>query len=336
MKLSVVIPLYNKEKYIDRCIKSLLAQDISLDEYEIIIVDDGSMDKGCLICQRYADKYANIRFFTQENAGPSAARNRGLEASKGNYIYFLDADDYIATNVLNTVLVRCEQNNLDILKFNTKEIEEGSSLDLLPQHLEETNCQVMDGITFVAERGLKNEAWRYFIKNDFLTDSGIKFTVGTLYEDAIFTASLFLKANRTAKVDWDVHRYVVVKNSIVTSKDRTHNLKFIHGMVNAVEIFNDLIKGLDHSHVDYQRVIKKLRAKQQTIVFALLIRTFKYSLLNFKDLKKILLKLNTLDAYPIDPKLGGIGKSNSNLIPIINNKNLLFFGLRLRRLMPLR
>jgi glycosyltransferase involved in cell wall biosynthesis len=336
MKLSVVIPLYNKEKYIDRCIKSLLTQDIALDDYEIIIVDDGSKDNGHLICQRYAEKYANIRFLRQENAGPSAARNRGLEVSKGNYIYFLDADDYIATNVINGVLEICEQNNLDILKFDTKEIEDGSLPDFLPQNLEVKTCQVMDGMAFIAERGLKNEAWRYFIKTDFLTDSGIKFTVGTLYEDAIFTASLFLKAKRMAKVNLDVHRYVVVKNSIVTSKDRKHNLKFIHGMVNAIEIFNDLIKGLNSSHSDYHRVVKKLKAKQQTLVFALLIRTFKYRLLNFKDLKQILLKLNKLEAYPIDNKLEGIGRAHSNLIPIINNKTLLFFGLRIRRLMPLR
>ena len=105
MKLSVVIPLYNKEKYIDRCLKSLLTQDVSLNEYEIVIVDDGSTDTGSFICKGYMEKYSNIHFFSQENAGPSAARNRGLEATNGDYIYFLDADDYIAKNVLTSILL---------------------------------------------------------------------------------------------------------------------------------------------------------------------------------------------------------------------------------------
>ncbi len=101
MKLSILIPLYNKEKYIERCLKSLLDQDISPSEYEIIIVDDGSKDSSAQIVENYAEKNANIHLISQQNQGPSVARNRCLEAAKGNYLYFLDADDYLATNVLN-------------------------------------------------------------------------------------------------------------------------------------------------------------------------------------------------------------------------------------------
>jgi glycosyltransferase involved in cell wall biosynthesis len=336
MKLSVVIPLYNKEKFIDRCLKSLLAQDLFPNEYEIIVIDDGSTDTGKLIGQSYADKYPNIHFFSQENAGPSAARNRGLEATKGDYIYFLDADDYLAYNTLNRPLELCQQNNLDILKFNTKEVKEDALPDFLPQKLEDKALQVMDGITYIANFFSKNEAWRYLVKKEFLTDTGIIFTEGTLYEDAIFTVSLFLKANRMAKANLDIHRYVVVQDSIVTNRDPVHNLKFIHGMVNAVEIINDLIKGLNSSHVNYHGAVKRLKAKQQALVFALIIRTFKYRLLNFKDLKKILVKLNKLEVYPIDPKIGGVAKSKTSILPIINNKTLLFFGIGIRRLIPLR
>jgi glycosyltransferase involved in cell wall biosynthesis len=336
MKLSVVIPLYNKEKYIDCCLKSLLDQDLPVNEYEIIIVDDGSTDTSSSIVQGYTEKYYNIHFIRQENAGPSAARNRGLEAAKGDYIYFLDADDYLVTNVLNSIIELCEQNNLEILKFNTKEIKENALPDLLPQKGKDIALKIMDGISFVAERGIKNEAWRYLIKKEFLIDTGIKFLEGTLYEDAIFTASLFLKAERMSKVNMDVHRYIQAQNSIATSRDVAHNVKFIHGMVNAVEKFHDLISGLDDSHMNYHGAVKKLKAKKQALVFALIIRTFKYRLLNFKDLKKILIKLNKLEAYPIDPKTGGVGKSMTNLLPIVNNKTLLFFGIRIRRLISTR
>ncbi len=340
MKLSIVIPLYNKEKYIDRCLRTLLAQDLSPNEYQIIIVDDGSKDGGGSIVQKYAEKHKNIQLISQQNQGPSVARNRGLEAAVGSYIYFLDADDYLATNVLNSLVELATQNELDILEFNTLQTVDGPEPDAVPQNLENLAVPVMDGITFISKYGFRNEAWRYIINKDLLTDTGIKFIEGTLYEDVIFTASLFLKANRMSKVDLDIHRYVVVENSIVTSRDPAHNLKFIRGMVYANEVLHELIKSLNSSHVNYHKVIKKLKARQQAFVFALLIRTFKHRLLTINELNEILVKMNKLEAYPIDPKIGGIGNGsfiyNMIFVPLVNNKTLLNLGMRMRRLIPSR
>jgi len=340
MKLSIVIPLYNKEKYIARCLDSLLAQDLSPSEYEIIIVDDGSKDSGGLIARDYAGKHGNIQFISQQNAGPSAARNRGLEAAKGAYVYFLDADDFLAANVFKSLLELAEQNKLDILEFNTMETKDGELPDSLPQNIKDLAVPVVDGITYIADHDFKNEAWRYIVNKSFLTATGIKFIEGTLYEDAIFTASLFLKANRISKANLDVHRYVIVENSIVTSKDAAHNLKFIQGMTYANEIIYDLIKSLDSSHVKYHEAVKKLKARQQAFVFALIIRTFKYRLLDLKDLKKTLVKMNKLGAYPINPKIGTIGNGspiyNMVFVPIFNSKSFLFLSIRIRRLIPSR
>ncbi|NJB70290.1 glycosyltransferase involved in cell wall biosynthesis [Saonia flava] len=342
MKLSILIPLYNKEKYIERCFKSLLDQGLSNNEYEIIIVDDGSKDSGAAIVDEYAEKHSNIQLIRQQNQGPSVARNKCLAAANGDYVYFLDADDYLATNVLRLIIALAVENDLEILEFDTKQIAESAALDFdsLTQNPQDLPVLVMDGISYVAEYGFRNEAWRYIVKRSLLVDAGVRFIEGTLYEDAIFTASLFITAHRMAKVDIDVHRYIVVENSIVTSKDRAHNLKFIHGMVNAIEHFHGLIKDLDSSHVDYNKVVKSLRGRQQAFVFALLIRTLKYRLLSFKDLKKILSRLNTYEAYPIDPKIGGIGEGNTRrfynnfFVPIFNNKTCLFLGMVLMRAVP--
>ncbi|MBO0323571.1 glycosyltransferase [Muricauda sp. CAU 1633] len=344
MKLSILIPLYNKEKYIERCFKSLLDQDLSANEYEIIIVDDGSKDSGAAIVADYAEKHANIHLIKQQNQGPSVARNKCLEAAKGDYVYFLDADDYLATNVLKALIDLATGHDLDVLEFETKEKKEGSELDFdsMTKNPQDLPVEVMDGISYVAEYGFRNEAWRYIVKRSLLENAGVKFIEGTLYEDAIFTASLFFKASRMAKVDMDVHRYIVVENSIVTSKDRAHNLKFIHGMVNAIEHFHGLIKGLDSSHPDYGRVVKNLKGKQQAYVFALIIRTLKYRLLSFKELKQILSKLHTFEAYPMDPKIGGIGEGstgrlyNMTFVPAFNNKTCLYLGMGLMKIMPSR
>jgi glycosyltransferase involved in cell wall biosynthesis len=340
MKLSIVIPLYNKEKYIDRCLKSLLTQDLPPNEYEIIIVDDGSKDSGGVIAQDYAGKHANILFFSQENAGPSAARNRGLDAAKGDYIYFLDADDFLATNVLNGLLELAGRHKLEILEFNTRETADGELADSGQQNAPEFPVRVMDGISYIAEYDFRNEAWRYIISKGFLTANGIKFIEGTLYEDAFFTASAFVKAKRIAKAELDVHRYVIVADSIVTSRDTSHNLRFINGMVYAIEKIHDLIKSLNNSHEHYNKAVKKLKARQQAFVFALLIRNFKHRLLNRKDLKKILFKMHSLEAYPIDTRIGAIGDGspiyNKIFVPIVNNKTFLFLGMGIRRLIPSR
>ena len=341
MKLSILIPLYNKEKYVERCLDSLLEQDLPKDHYEIVIVDDGSKDTGPAIVDSYAKEHANIHITRQKNQGPSAARNKCLALSKGEYLYFMDADDYLATNVLQDLLSIAENGQIEILEFDTKHTTNAAATITQSETKSPTEQvgEIVDGMAYVAQYGFRNEAWRYFVQRSLLDSSGVKFIEGTLYEDAIFTASLFLNAKRMAKVAMDVHRYVVVENSIVTSKDRAHNLKFIKGMVFAIEHFYTLTQKLDPSDRNYQMVVNKLKARQQGLTFALIIRTLKYRPINFKELKDILEKLKAFDAYPIDPKLEGLGAGNASFVhrlfvPIFNNKTLLGLGMGIMGLIP--
>lgn len=335
MKLSIIIPLYNKEEHIEHCLKSLFNQDLPSNEYEIIVVDDGSTDDSFTVVQHIAEKHSNIKLFRQQNMGPSAARNNGLEMASGDYVYFLDADDYLASNVLNGLLDLAESNELEILGFRTKHTEDLTLFDSSPDDL---TIEVMDGLTFIAEHSYRNEAWWYIIKKSFLLDTGIKFVEGRLMEDAIFTATLFLKTNRISRVNWSIHRFVQVKNSITTSVDPSHNLKFINDLVYAIENFEFLIKKLDPSHMNYHKVVKDLKRKQQSFVFTLFIKAFKGGVIRYKDLQKILQKLKAINAYPINPKIGGIGNSKTSFIykitfvPVFNNKILLHTGLKLNRL----
>ncbi|MCK0159305.1 glycosyltransferase family 2 protein [Allomuricauda sp. F6463D] len=335
MKLSIIIPLYNKEEHIEHCLKSLFNQDLPSNEYEIIVVDDGSTDDSFTIVQRFAEKYSNIKLLRQQNIGPSAATNKGLELASGDYVYFLDADDYLASNVLGRLLDLAETNQLEVLGFRTKHTEDRILFDSSPDDL---TIEVMDGLTFIAEHGYRNEACWYIIKKSFLLDTGIKFVEGRLMEDAIFTATLFLKTNRISRVNWSIHRFVQVKNSITTSKAPSHNLKFINDLVYAIENFDFLIKKLAPSHMNYHKVVKDLKYKQQSFVFTLFIKAFKGGVITDKDLQKILQKLKTINVYPINPKIGGIGSAKTSFfykttfVPVFNNKILLFLELKLNRL----
>jgi glycosyltransferase involved in cell wall biosynthesis len=342
MNLSIIIPLYDKEKYLDRCLKNLLAQEGGSKEIEIIIVDDGSTDSSGSIAKRYVEDHNNVQLLIQENAGPSAARNYGLKAAKGDYIYFLDADDYLVTDVLNYLIETCVNNQLEILEFNTIVMSESQSSDRgdsLHENHPGLVAPVMDGASYIEELYFRNEVWRYLIKRSFLLNSGIKFlTEMRAYEDLIFTASIFLRAHRIGKVNVNAHRHVKVEGSIVRSKDPVKNREFIDAMVLAVERLDELIKDFRRSCEHCSGVLNRLKAKQQAVVIAFLIRVVKYRLLSRKEIKLLLDKLNTLDAYPIDPKLGGFGGGGfvfrRIMTPIINNRAVLQLGVGLTELFP--
>ncbi|WP_421804054.1 glycosyltransferase [Flagellimonas sp.] len=344
MRLSIVIPLYNKEKYIDRCLQSLLNQDLPPNEYEIIIVDDDSTDSSYSIAKDYAKDHFNIHAVHQQNGGAGSARNKGLDLAKGNYIYFLDADDYIASNTLKHLLNISESNNLEITGFKSVYANNTDHLsDSYTKNPQELAVQVFDGISFIVKHGYRNEAWWYIIKKSFLIDTGIRFTEGRFIQDSIFTATLLLRPKRITKVDFDVHRFVKVENSATTNKKPTHILKFIDDLIYAIEQFDLLIKGMDNSEENYHKIVKAYKRKQQSFVFTIFIKVFKGGVvLNYKDLKNILIKLKLLNVYPINPKLGGIGNSKTRLlynltyVPVFNNRILLFLGLKLNRLISSR
>ena len=111
LRLSVIIPTYNLENYIALTLDSCLRQNIPPGEYEIICINDGSSDRSAEIISEYAKKYANVKLFSQANAGVSAARNRGIDLAQGRYIWFVDGDDVIADNCLASILSIVEDNN---------------------------------------------------------------------------------------------------------------------------------------------------------------------------------------------------------------------------------
>ena len=100
MFLSIVVPVYNAELYLEECLHSLFTQDLPQTDYEVICVDDGSTDKSGFILRSFSEKHQNLTIITQENSGVATARNTGLSAARGDYIWFVDADDVIQTNIL--------------------------------------------------------------------------------------------------------------------------------------------------------------------------------------------------------------------------------------------
>ena len=125
LKMSIIIPMYNAEKYIVICLDSILLANLSMDLYEVVIVNDGSKDKSPEIAQDYASRYSNVTYLTQENQGQSTARNYGIKTCKGEYVWCVDADDKLISDQLPKIFLALDKyNNLDILAVQLQNITE--------------------------------------------------------------------------------------------------------------------------------------------------------------------------------------------------------------------
>ncbi|MEG3658567.1 glycosyltransferase [Arenibacter palladensis] len=324
MKLSIVIPCYNMEKYLPVCLNSLLCQDIDPINYEIIIVNDESQDDTLLIAKTFAKKHNHIHVIDKKNAGVGAARNTGLNRSQGTYIYFLDPDDYLAKNVLGKLLTVIDRNHLDILTFKSKEVKDDSNYTSGNINTLSNEITIMDGISYIASNKYQNEVWWYFIRREFLIHTGIKFIEGKWMEDAILTAQLFCVAKKMAHLNLDAHRYRILPTSAMRNKSPEHYNKVIYDNANAAQEFVTLIQNIPQDHKYSQECVKRLKTRQQSFIFFLLVRLMK-SDISTKKIPEMLTKFEEIDAYPLKQFLGvdyhGFGYSF--MVFIFNNKPLI-------------
>jgi len=323
-QLSIVIPCYNMERYLPECLDSLLRQNLDIEDYEIIIVNDESKDETLKIAETYAANQGNIKIIDKKNAGVGAARNSGFDVARGKFLYFLDPDDYIAQNTMPVLIEMIEKNKLDILTFNSKSVVEKRYPVSDNIEKESDGLSVMDGISYIASRKHQNEIWWYLIDREFMKNTGIRFIEGKWMEDAILTSELFLKAKRMAHVDFDVHRYRILPTSAMRNKSPEHYNKVIYDNANAAHVFDRLIESIPENHPKAKQCSKRLKTRQQSFVFFLMVRLMK-SDISVKKIPDMLDGFKKIDAYPLNKFLGvdyhGVGYSF--LVFIFNRKPLI-------------
>lgn len=239
MKLSIIVPIYNVASYLRKCVDSLLAQDIS--DYEIILVDDGSPDKCPLICDEYAAMHSNIYVIHQKNAGLSAARNSGIAVAQGEYIWFVDSDDYIEPNVLGLLLGQIEHDNLDVLRFRYQSVKESGETfapykDMM--NYNDYSATPTDGLTFLNER-MSNQCYavQFLIRRDIVLQEF--FTPKIYFEDTDWMPRMLLRAERVASTELVVYNYLWREGSITLSQNDIHKQrKQLHDKLNLLEKLN--------------------------------------------------------------------------------------------------
>ena len=328
MKLSFIVPIYNVAPYLRKCVDSLIAQDYR--DYEIILVDDGSTDNSWDVIQEIVSelRISDFKFqiIRQKNGGLSAARNAGLKVAKGEYVCFVDSDDYWEPNVLGALMAQVERDNLDVLRFNYQNVrlvtdERMNGLTgerkyevfqpykrdhRLDNDYSET---VTDGVTFLNTRmNTQCYAWAFIIRRDLfipnhqssmlnhqLSTGDILFTPGIYFEDTDWTPRMLVKAKRVASSDKIVYNYLMREGSITKAVERTKQQKVLDDKMRLVGEMKrqaaDLReKGLETEWFD--------RMIADTVVSIIGILSIDF----YNERKEYLQQLQTMSIYPIHGK----------------------------------
>ncbi len=199
MKLSLILPVYNVEKYVEQCILSCLNQDIPKSDYEIIIVNDGTKDNSLEIVMNIAKQYNNITVVSQENAGLSAARNKGLSLAKGDYVWFIDTDDYIQENCLRGVIDRLYSADLEALSISAANFYDDGVRERKTRYNSNKDIKTGEETLLTANYGVCAQFTIY--KVEFLTTHNLRFMVGIFHEDNEFTPRAYYYLNRVSSYD---------------------------------------------------------------------------------------------------------------------------------------
>lgn len=202
IKVSVILPVYNVAAYLDETFASLLCQ--TLQEIEIIAVNDGSMDNSEDIIKKYAQQDARISYFSQENQGQSVARNLALQHAKGEYIYMMDSDDVLANpDALRICYEYAEQNKADFIFFDGDTLQEQGAAPLTwdykrTEDLDESKAYNGERLlSEVLDKWKHNcVVWLLLIKHNYLKQIGLDFYPGIIHEDELFTTKLTLQSDK--------------------------------------------------------------------------------------------------------------------------------------------
>lgn len=249
--LSIIVPVYNVEKYLKQCLDSLINQ--TLDNYEIIIINDGSTDSSADIINEYCSINRNIKIINQKNSGLSAARNRGISEASGEYIAFIDSDDYICNDMMKVMLNHAKIYNLDLVVCNHEKVYDDS------EKKEVVYSDLEEGVLYSGNDLLKKflinkitpNACDKIYKRDIFNKYNIVFPIGYYHEDLLTMYKILSNIQVAAYINKDFYKYRCRENSITTSL----KLKNILDMEYIIDEINYMFNNLYINKQELQKYI---------------------------------------------------------------------------------
>ena len=233
IKVSVIVPVYNVEKFIDKCLNSLVNQ--TLKEIEIIVVNDGTKDNSQKIIDKYVKKYPDkIKSYIKENGGQGSARNYGLEKANGEYIGYVDSDDFVEKDMYKKLYNKAKENNYDIVvcgNYNVSEDYQNKNIDTFINNYNTDLENIFFG---------KMAVWNKIYKRDILIKNKLEFKEKVWYEDLAFTLKAIMNSNTFAFIDEPLYDYLIREGSTMNNSNVKRNLEIL-------EAFNDILSYIQHN-----------------------------------------------------------------------------------------
>lgn len=255
--ISIIIPVYKVEKYLEKCIQSVINQ--TYENLQIILVDDGSPDNCGKICDEYAKKDHRIEVIHKSNGGLSDARNKGLEIAKGEYIGFVDSDDYIESDMYEVLYNLLKQYNVDVSICNFYTVSQGKiAIKNADNGIKEYNrIEILKEI--LLDNNIQSYAWNKLYKKELFNE--IKYPVGKKYEDIGTTFYLLEKCNKVVVTGKPEYYYINRQDSIVNNVTESTITDYIELIIQRYDYIEENIKELSSYNKDYLKRILKTAEK---------------------------------------------------------------------------
>lgn len=296
-KVSIIVPVYKVEKYLHKCVDSILSQ--TLKDFELILINDGSPDRCGEICDEYAKFDSRVKVIKKENGGLSSARNAGLDVALGNYVGFVDSDDWIEADMYELLYNLCVQNDCEIascsstIHYNHKTVINGGH----PLTIHTTK----EAMKAMLEGNLYDEVvWTKLFKKSLLDE--IRFTVGIIYEDTDFTYKVIHKSKRVGCIGVPKYHYIKRENS-------TMDLALKNIKIDGVFIYEDMYKFIDKNYKELSDLVALKLANTAMTVMNLMSLNSDFSKYKHeyygvvKILNRYFYQIIKLKPYPITVKI---------------------------------
>src|SRR5690606_2197423 len=259
MKLSIIIALYNTEKYIEKCLRSIyLNNQLPLNEYEVIVINDGSSDKSREIVEELLIEFSNIILLNKENGGQSSARNRGFSIAKGEYIFCLDSDDSVEARKMVNALNYCKDKSLDMLTIFYQRFTEENYLLPSKKDIYPIIDKPITGGQFLNKFGISGCMWRYFYKTSIIKDNELYLTEGIYHEDEEFIIKFLSYTKRIAYQRHLVYNHLVRSDSTVNKKNKPHRIKLLKDILTVIKHLNLHKDNFKDNEQVYNGISKKI------------------------------------------------------------------------------
>ena len=292
LELSIIIPVYNVEKYLEECLNSVLEiKDIN---YEVLIINDGSLDNSQKIIDEYCKKDDRIKSFVKENGGASSARNYGLKKAQGDYIWFVDGDDLVVSSEFEKFFRRAESSDLDVALANYNSFYNKSEIKItkIEKFKELNKLSVLTGKEYFDISDNKNLfdilIWKNIYKRKFLLEEKIFFEEGIIFEDELFSRITINRAKEVKYFDYYIYFY---RQNVEGSVMQNSGAKLINyykvSKLLTEEILND----------------KLVPDSLKKVPIALYVKTLKKIKVRDRELEKEIFKIEGLFFYKLRKKI---------------------------------